>query len=139
VYLDNEQQDGLRRQLFLPADVPLLTKTVERHGVRLVVIDPLSAHLEGNVDSWKDQSIRLALRPLVSLAESTGAAVLVVSHLNKGRGTDPVQRLGGSIGLAAAARSVLLLDRDPDDPDGETARREHDARHGNAARGCKDR
>jgi hypothetical protein len=120
VYFDNELQDGLRRQLLLPTDVPLLTEMVEQHKARLLVIDPLAAHLEGKVDSWKDQSIRLALRPLVSLAESTGAAVLVVSHLNKGRSTDPVQRLGGSIGLAAAARSVLLLDRDPDDPDGET-------------------
>jgi hypothetical protein len=38
--------------------------------------------------------------------------------LNKGESTDPVQRLGGSIGLPDAARSVLLLARDPDDPDG---------------------
>jgi hypothetical protein len=32
-----------------------------------------------------------------------------------------LRRLGGSIGLAAAARSVLLLARDPDDPEGITA------------------
>jgi DNA repair protein RadA/Sms len=52
------------------------------------------------------------------MAESTGAAVVIVAHLNKGQSTDPIQRLGGSIGLAAAARSVLLLGRDPDDPEG---------------------
>jgi hypothetical protein len=47
------------------------------------------------------------------------AAVVVVAHLNKGQSTDPIQRLGGSIGLPAAARSVLLLARDPDEPSGE--------------------
>jgi putative DNA primase/helicase len=40
-------------------------------------------------------------------------------RLNKGQNADPLRRLGGSIGLAAAARSVLLLARDPDDPDGD--------------------
>ena len=43
----------------------------------------------------------------------------MVAHLNKGQSADPLQRLGGSIGLPAAARSVLLLGRDPDDPEGE--------------------
>jgi hypothetical protein len=85
--------------------------------------DPLSAHLEGRVDSWKDQSIRHALAPLAALAEERALAVLVVAHLNKGQSTDPIQRLGGSIGLPAAARSVLLLGRDPEDPQGERGNR----------------
>jgi hypothetical protein len=53
------------------------------------------------------------------LAESTGAAVLLVAHLNKSPSSDPLQRLGGSVGLPAAARSVLLLAADPDDLDGD--------------------
>jgi hypothetical protein len=35
----------------------------------------------------------------------------------------PLQRLSGSGAFGNAARSVLLLDRDPDDPDGEQGRR----------------
>jgi hypothetical protein len=35
----------------------------------------------------------------------------------------PLQRLSGSGGFGNAARSVLLLDRDPDDPDGENGNR----------------
>jgi hypothetical protein len=120
VHFDDVSSVGLRRQLFLPDDVPLLADMVEEHSAQLVVIDPLMAHLPGKVNSWMDQSIRLALAPLAQLAESTGAAVILVSHLNKGQGTDPLQRLGGSIGLAAAARSVLFLARDPDDPERES-------------------
>jgi hypothetical protein len=75
------------------------------------MVDPLMAHLPVQVNSWKDQMVRQALAPLHGLAEETGAAVLVVAHLNKGQGTDPLHRLGGSIGIPAAARSVLLLGR----------------------------
>jgi hypothetical protein len=63
------------------------------------------------------------LAPLAGLAQEQGTAVLLIAHLNKGRDADPLRRLGGSIGLAAAARSLLLLARDPDDPEGVTGAR----------------
>jgi AAA domain len=103
----------------LPHDVGALRDLIESTGSQLVVIDPLMAHLASNVNSWKDQMVRQALAPLHALADATATAILIVAHLNKGQGTDPLQRLGGSIGIPAAARSVLLLGRDPDDPDGE--------------------
>jgi putative DNA primase/helicase len=106
-----------------PADTKSLEAIESAHGVRLVVIDPLSAHLATGVDSFKDQSIREALAPLAALAEDGKLAVVLVAHLNKGQGTDPLQRLGGSIGLPAAARSVLLLGRDPGDPAGASGAR----------------
>jgi hypothetical protein len=111
-------RDGLDTPILLPEDISALRLLALEHEARLVVVDPLMAHLGGTINSWKDQMIRQALAPLHSVAEETGAAVLVVAHLNKGQGTDPLHRLGGSIGIPAAARSVLLLGRDPDDPDG---------------------
>jgi AAA domain len=113
------EQEGFETSLVLPDGVPPLRQAIEQVGAKLVVIDPLMAHLKGSIDSWKDQSIRQALAPLHRMAEETGAGVLVVAHLNKGQSTDPLHRLGGSIGIAAAARSVLLLGRDPKDPGGE--------------------
>jgi hypothetical protein len=44
-------------------------------------------------------------------------------HLNKGMSTDPLRRISGSGGFGNAARSVLLLARDPDDPNGEEGTR----------------
>lgn len=89
----------------------------------MVVFDPLVAYLPAKVNSWQDQSLRGALAPLAGLAQEQGTAVLLIAHLNKGRDADPLRRLGGSIGLAAAARSLLLLARDPDDPEGEIGAR----------------
>jgi hypothetical protein len=116
-------KDGIEDSIYLPDDVELLTRLVEETDARLVVIDPLMAYLPGKVNSWMDQSVRLALAPLHRLAEASGAAILVVSHLNKAQGTDPLHRVGGSVGIPAAARSVLLLGRDPDDPEGEQGSR----------------
>jgi hypothetical protein len=113
-------KDGLQRSISLPDDIGYLSQLVAKAGVRLVVFDPLMAYLPAKVNSWQDQSLRGALAPLAALAQEQGAAVLLVAHLNKGQNADPLRRLGGSIGLAAAARSMLLLARDPDDPEGAT-------------------
>ena len=112
------ERDGFQTPPLLPGDVHELGAQLQEVNARLLVLDPLMAHLGLQVNSWKDQEIRSALGPLQRLAEQTRAAVVVVAHLNKGQSSDPLQRLGGSIGLPAAARSVLLLGRDPDDPDG---------------------
>jgi putative DNA primase/helicase len=50
-------------------------------------------------------------------AERTGAAIVVVRHLTKSPGANPLYRGVGSIGIIGAARSGLLLAADPDDPE----------------------
>jgi hypothetical protein len=117
------ERDGMATPFVLPTDAGELRATMLERNAALVIIDPLAAHLAVSVNSWKDQEVRTALAPLRSLAKVTGAAILIIAHLNKGQSEDPLQRLGGSIGIPAAARSVLLLTRDPDDPDGEQGRR----------------
>ena len=106
------------RPVTLPDDVPAIEAHAIRAGARLVVIDPLNAHLSDQTSTHRDHSVRRALAPLAAMAEH-GIAIVVVAHLNKAQGTDAIYRVGGSIGLVGAARSVLLLARDPDDPDGE--------------------
>jgi RecA-family ATPase len=114
---------GDEEGLTIPDDLPELERLVTEKSARLVVIDPLTAHLAPNLNSWSDHSVRRALAPLHRLAEATGAAVLVVMHLNKGASNDPMRRIGGSVAFGNAARSVLVFARDPDDPDGEQGRR----------------
>ena len=50
-------------------------------------------------------------------AERSGAAIVVVRHLNKAPAANPLYRGLGSIGIIGAARSGLLLAADPDDPE----------------------
>ena len=108
-------EDGIEDGIAIPDDVAQLEEIVVETGATLVVVDPLVAHLPGTIDSFKDQAVRRALAPLHRLAEAQGCAVVVIVHLNKAQGLAPLQRLSGSSAFGNAARSVLLLDRDPDD------------------------
>lgn len=103
----------------LQDDVDRLREMTRSQEVEFVVIDPLMAYLPSSVNSWQDQSVRRALTPLYRLAEDERIAFLLVLHLNKRQDSNPLQRIGGSVGVPAAARSVLLLARDPDDPHGD--------------------
>lgn len=118
-----QSDDGLTDGIEIPDDLDTVAGEMRRLGARLLVVDPLVAHLPTEIDSYKDQSVRRALAPLYRLAQELDCAVVVCIHLNKAQGMQPLQRLSGSGAFGAAARSVLLLDRDPDDPDGEQGRR----------------
>jgi len=101
----------------LVTGVPALRALAMATGARAIMLDPLSAFLGDGTDSHNDHSVRRALQPLKSLAESTGAAVLVVRHLNKGgQGTKALYRSSGSIGFVGAARASFIVAPDPNDP-----------------------
>jgi putative DNA primase/helicase len=97
------------------ADVDYLHQLVVDTGARLLVVDVLMAYLPSGVDSHKDQDIRRVLSRLATLADATGCTVLLLRHLNKAKGGDPLYRGGGSIGIVGAARAGMLVAKDPDD------------------------
>jgi RecA-family ATPase len=99
----------------MPEDLDVIRRGIERVDAKLVIVDPLMAFLSGDVDSHRDQDVRRALALLAKLAEETGAAILVVRHLNKTGGGNPLYRGGGSIGIIGAARSALLVAKHPED------------------------
>ena len=105
------------RLVSLTQDLDAIEAAIGRVGAALVVIDPLMAFLTGKTDSHKDQDIRRGLAPLAALAERTGAAVLIVRHLNKAAGGNTLYRGGGSIGIIGAARAGLVVAPDPEDPE----------------------
>jgi hypothetical protein len=84
----------------------------------LLVFDPFTAMLAETHSSWSDQHVRRALGPLAEIALELNVAIVYVLHLNKAAGTNPLQRIGGSIGFSAAARSVVLMAVDPADDRG---------------------
>lgn len=108
-------EEGNERQLSIPGDLHIIEAAIERVGAVLVIVDPLMAFLPGEVNSHRDQDVRRALAPLARLAERTGAAIVVIRHLNKATGGNALYRGGGSIGIVGAARSGLLIAKHPED------------------------
>jgi hypothetical protein len=100
----------------LPRDLHYLRTVIEATAARLVVIDVLMAYLSDEVNTRQDHDLRRALRPLARLAEELAVAIIVLRHLTKGGGANPIYRGGGAIGLGGAARSVLLAGPDPKVP-----------------------
>ncbi len=111
-----DAEQPTKRLPSIPRDVEVLRAAIKKHGARFVVIDPLMAYLTS--DSHKDQEVRQGLAPLADLAEELGVAIVIVRHFNKAAGGSAIYRGGGSIGIIGAARSAMLVAKDPDDPDG---------------------
>lgn len=99
-------------------DLGPIHDAIEQKDAALLVLDPLTAFMGQDVNTHRDADVRAALAGLADLADATGVTVLAIRHLNKSRGSHPLYRGGGSIGLIAAARSGLLAARDPQDPEG---------------------
>ena len=83
----------------------------------LVVIDPIQAYLGSDSDLQIAGRARKLMQRLSLWASTYDCAVLLIGHLNKKEGSKGLYRSLGSIDVVAAARSVLQVDRDSDDPD----------------------
>jgi hypothetical protein len=110
--LANGRQD--ERGLVLPDDVKALARDLKSNPVRLLVVDPLGAHLSAHTSAHVDASVRQALAPLARVADKHRCAVVGVAHLNKNTAAAGLARVGGSVAFGAAARSVLVWGCDPD-------------------------
>jgi hypothetical protein len=104
-------------------DLAALEDAIKRVDARLVIVDPLMAYLPSTRNSYRDQDMRAVLTPLIGLVARLSVALLVVRHLTKSTGetgqVNALYRGGGSIGIAGAARSVLLIAPDRSDASGQ--------------------
>lgn len=104
------------RMFSLKRDLEFLSAELARlRNVRLVIVDPLSAYLDGT-DSHTNADVRALLAPLAELAARHGVAIVAVSHLNKGGQQSALYRVTGSLAFVAAARAVYAVLKDPNDP-----------------------
>ena len=88
---------------------------IRQASARLLVIDPLQGYLGNDVHLQQAGDMRQAMRHLTRVAERTRCAVVIVGHMNKSSAGKSLYRGLGSIDIVAAARSVLLIGRSPDD------------------------
>jgi hypothetical protein len=94
-----------------------LEDAIVRTGARVIVVDPLVAYLGGDVDLHRANETRAVMARLAEIAAKHDCAIVCIRHLTKGSQDKAIYRGLGSIDLTAACRSVLLVGRDPDNPD----------------------
>ena len=107
--------EGIGTTLSLPRDLSDLERATEQAQAALIILDPPLSRVDTALDTHKDADVRVALEPLVKLAEAADVCVLGIIHVNKNNSTDPLTLLMGSRAFAAVARSVLFVMFDPED------------------------
>jgi putative DNA primase/helicase len=113
-----EMQDGEEgeRSFDLSKDIKNLQDCMAQVGdVRLVIIDPVSAYM-GKVDSHNNAEVRGVLSPLKDAAAKHGAAIVLVTHLNKSQTSSALHRTQGSVAFTGAPRAVWGVVKDKENP-----------------------
>jgi KaiC/GvpD/RAD55 family RecA-like ATPase len=122
--------DELEAGISFPAGLAELDRHVRETNAAAVVIDPVSAAIDLKLDSHRDQDVRVVLGQLAKLAERERLAILENAHLNKAPSSDPYLRINGSTAFYNAARSVLTVTRDPDEPEASRLLVAHKSNYG---------
>ena len=84
--------------------------------LKLFIIDPLENFIGGDVDVYRNNEVRSALRAIMDLAKEENFTILAIQHLNKTTGAQALYRFAGSIAFAAAARTVWQVTKEKDSP-----------------------
>jgi putative DNA primase/helicase len=107
-FISGIEENGKKRAFDPARDIESLVEVCEQIGdVALIIVDPIVAVAKG--DSHKNAEARKDLQPLVDLAEKTQAAIIGIHHLTKrSEGSDPVDRVSGSLAFGAGPRVVLM-------------------------------
>ena len=93
----------------IPHHVAQLEAVIRRHHAALVVIDPLTAFVGRDVKLISQQDATAALFPLAKVAGLTGSTILVVRHLTKSGGDNPLYRGGGAVTIIGQSRAGLVV------------------------------
>ncbi|MDX1963221.1 MAG: AAA family ATPase [Pirellulales bacterium] len=114
--LDAIRTGDQERQFCLRHDLDILEQAASGiEDCKLIIIDPISSYLAG-VKQNDSGEIRQALDPLKGLAQRTGAAIVLIAHLNKSGGGNAIYRTSGSISIVGMVRTAWTISKSPDDP-----------------------
>ena len=94
-----------------------IEEAIKDTGTKLIVFDPIQAYLPEDCDMLNAVKMRSVLKRLSHLAEHYKCAIVLVSHMTKSGKKKNLYRSLGSIDIAASARSMLMIQRDSDNPE----------------------
>lgn len=92
-------------------DKQKIIDSINETGARLVIFDPIQSFLGKTGFVYSVAGSRDFMNILISIADETNAAIVIIGHLNKNENSKALYRGLGSIDIAASVRSVLQVDR----------------------------
>ncbi|RIA77889.1 AAA domain-containing protein [Anaeroplasma bactoclasticum] len=94
-----------------------IRKIIEISNAKLLILDPIQSFLGKGKSILQVSDIRPLLKNLVTIANDTGCAIVLIGHLNKSERSKDLYRGLGSVDIAAIARSVLFVKKSEISPD----------------------
>ena len=113
IYVFNEEKESLS------LSSEYIEEIMQELHPKLLIFDPLQAYLGANVDMHRANEVRPVLGRIGHLAEKYRCAVVFIMHNSKASQNSALHRALGSVDIPAVARSMLVLGKDPDKPDGK--------------------
>ncbi|MDX8384770.1 MAG: AAA family ATPase, partial [Ghiorsea sp.] len=116
-FIGDIHSNGESRSFDPSSDMPYLLAAAEKVAdLSLVIVDPIVSAVAG--DSHKNAEVRKSLQPLVDMGMKANAAILGITHFSKGsKGSDPAERVTGSLAFGALARLVMCTVKPMDEDD----------------------
>lgn len=108
-FIDTEQS-------MITLDDPEIEQAIIKTNAKLLILDPLQAFLGLEKDMLRAGDMRPMMQSISDIANRTDCAIIIIGHMNKSSGMKSLYRGLGSIDIAAAARSILLVGRVKDNP-----------------------
>ena len=90
-----------------------IREAIEMYHAKLLILDPMSSYIGESCSMNNANETRAEFNHLIAVAKDTGCAIVIIAHMNKMRDTNPLYRTNGSIDIAGAARSILVITRTP--------------------------
>lgn len=128
---DDPETTLVKRLKRMGADLPRISFTtryfrleeealgwIEQHvienDIKLVILDPLLAYMQGGIDMNKANETRPFMTRLRELAQATGCTIVGLRHLTKADKEKAIFRGLGSIDISASVRSIVQVGYHPD-------------------------
>jgi len=112
----NEGEEKIR--IFNINDLPILERKIkEIPDLQLIVIDPVISYLGEKIDPNSSVDVRRVMDLISEFAERNKITVILVAHLSKALAAKAIHKVAGSHQWVAAARVVLCVVRDQEDPE----------------------
>lgn len=109
---------NLYNLVFIKEDKKCLTfgdsrikKAIEKHNAKLLILDPFSSYIGEGHSLNQANEMRAEFNHLIAVGKETGCAIVIIAHMNKMEGINPMYRTSGSIDIVGAARGVLAVVR----------------------------
>jgi hypothetical protein len=117
VFVLRSKDPRMPKSFYLRSELDVLEQLLGQMDARLLVVDPVVAFVDRDINWANDQSVRRLLSPLAGVAERCRCAMILIRHLNKAGGGNALYRGSGSIGVIASCRAAWLVGRDPQNPE----------------------